>query len=163
MKASRITGLLAALLVVAGSAQAQFPTAVQSGVRVRVWLPEEYRQLDGPWRRQLLRGTVESVAGDTLHLSVPGSSAALAIPRASIKRLDISLGPPSRGASMAERAFAGAVGGAISTVILNETWPGGRYYHRTWRAAGAGAQWGAITGAIVGFVFPNERWRRARL
>jgi len=154
--------ILAALLVAHATAIAQFPAAVQPGARVRVWLPEPSRQMEGPWRRQLLRGTVESIAADTIRLVVPGTSGALAVPRASIKRIDLSLGT-HRGASMVERAFAGAAAGAISTVIINETWPGGRYYHRTWRAAGAGAQWGAISGAVVGLVFPHERWRRLRL
>jgi hypothetical protein len=151
--------LLVANVTIAG---AQFPSRVQPGTRVRVWLPEVSRQMEGPWRRQLLRGTVESIAADTLRLGIPGTLGTVAIPRSSIKHLEVSLGV-SRGASMVERAFGGAAAGAISTVIINETWPGGRYYHRTWRAAGAGAQWGAITGAITGLLFPNERWRRVKL
>ena len=105
---------------------------------------------------------MESVAADTLRLAIPGALGAVSIPRASMHRLDVSLGT-SRVASLVERAVGGAIGGALTSVIINETWPGGRYYHRDWRAAGAGAQWGAISGAVVGFVFPNERWRRLRL
>ena len=53
--------------------RAQFPADVHSGVRVRVWVPEPYRQMEGPVRRQLLRGTVETVTPDTLRLSIPGT------------------------------------------------------------------------------------------
>lgn len=49
---------------------AQFPEPVQSGVRVRVWVPEAWLQDGEPWRRQRLRGTVASVTADTLHLAV---------------------------------------------------------------------------------------------
>jgi hypothetical protein len=150
------------LATVTAIAHAQFPASLQPNARVRVWLREPARQMEGPWRRQLLRGTVESVAADTLRLTVPGTLGTLVVPRSSMTRVDVSQGT-SRVASLVERAVGGAVGGAISTVIINETWPGGRYYHRTWRAAGAGAEWGAIAGAVVGFVFPNERWRRVHL
>lgn len=44
---------------------AQFPAEVRPGARVRVWLPEPYRQEEGPARRQLLRGMVETVTGYT--------------------------------------------------------------------------------------------------
>ena len=58
-------------------AVAQFPSEVQPGTRVRVWLPETPRQREGPNRRQLLRGTVESVDG-SLRLRVPGTTGSLA-------------------------------------------------------------------------------------
>ena len=160
MKAARL--VVALVLLAPSLAAAQFPTTVQPGARVLVWLPDAYRQHDGPWHRQLLRGNVESVAGDTLRLTVPGATGSLVIARPEIRHLDLSLGV-SRGASLAERAVEGAFSGAITTVLINETWPGGRYYHRTWRAAGAGAQWGAIVGGVLGFVFPSERWRSVRL
>lgn len=145
-------------------AMAQLAGRVQQGERVRVWLPESYLQDNGPWRRQLLRGTVTSVSSDTLYLSVPGASGTLAVARPSIRRLDISRGRPSRVASAFERALAGAVVGAIATVIDNDPrgseWP---HFSREWRAAEEGAKWGAAFGAAVGFVFPTERWRRVRL
>src|SRR5687768_13627519 len=77
---------------------AQFPTDVEVGSRVRVWLPEAHRQADGPWHRQIVRGSVESIAGDTLRLSIPGAFGSVAVPRSSIRRLELSRGP-SRPAS----------------------------------------------------------------
>ena len=145
-------------------ASAQFPERVQSGTRVRVWIPESYMQKQGPWRRQQLRGTVASVTQDTLHLSVPGTNGTLAVARQSIRRLDISRGRPSRVASAVERAFSGAIIGAISVALDNDPhgseWP---HYSRDWRAAEEGAKWGAAIGAAVGFILPTERWGRVRL
>jgi hypothetical protein len=144
--------------------QAQFPSEVKPGARVRVWLPEPYRQEDGPARRQLLRGTVETVTPDTLRLSIPGTATLLAIPRSSVRRLQLSRGEPSRPASAIERAIGGALGGAISFAAMNDPRrSGGPHYRTDWRAAGVGAAWGAGFGAVVGFVFPHEQWRGVRL
>lgn len=146
------------------AARAQFPAEVRSGARVRVWLPEPYRQEDGPPRRQLLRGTVEGVTADTLRLSIPGTASALSIPRASVRRLQLSRGEPSRPASAIERAIGGAIGGAISFAAMNDPRrSGGPHYRTDWRAAGVGASWGAGLGAVVGLLFPHEQWRAVRL
>ena len=148
------------LLAAPRLADAQFPAEVQPGMRVRVWIPEPARQEEGPYRRQLLRGTVESVDGGTLRLRIPGSANSLAIPRASVRRLDVSRGV-DRGASMIERAAGGAIGGAITFALMNDPRRrGGPHYKRDWRAAGVGASWGAGIGAVVGLIFPHESWRR---
>jgi hypothetical protein len=145
-------------------ANAQFPASVQSGTRVRVWIPESRLQDQGPWRRQQLRGTVAVVTPDTLHLSIPGTVGTLAVSRYTVRRLDISRGRPSRVASAFERAAGGAVVGAISVALQNDPrnaeWPN---YSRDWRAAEEGAKWGAAFGAVVGLILPTERWRRVRL
>jgi hypothetical protein len=141
-------------------AEAQFPSEVQGGTRVRVWIPEPARQDQGPNRRQLLRGTVESVDPGMLRLRVPGTIGSLAIPRSSVRRLDISRGV-SRGASMIEGAVGGAIGGAILFGLLNDPRrSGGPHYRTDWRAAGVGAAWGGGIGAAIGFIWPHERWRR---
>jgi hypothetical protein len=156
---TRLLIVLGFFLVAPRLAQAQFPAAVQPGTRVRVWIPEPTRQEQAPDRRQLLRGTVESADG-TLRLRIPGSASSLAIPRASVRRLDVSLGV-SRGASAVERAVGGAIGGAITFALLNDPRRrGGPHYHRDWRAAGVGAAWGGGIGALIGFALPYERWRR---
>jgi hypothetical protein len=145
------------------TAGAQFPQRVQSGVRVRVWLPEAHQQESGPWRRQLLRATVSDVGTDALRLDVPGTAGSLTVARANIRRLDVSRGT-SRVASAFERAFGFAIVGAISAALRNDPgsdkWPN---YNRDWRAAEEGAKWGAAFGALVGFVLPTERWQRVRL
>jgi len=155
----RLGIVISFLLAAPALADAQFPAELQPGMRVRVWIPETTRQEQGPDRRQLLRGTVESVDG-TLRLRVPGTVGPLAIPRASVRRLDVSRGV-SRGASMLERAVGGAIGGAIAFALLNDPRrSGGPHYRTDWRAAGVGAAWGGGIGAVVGLAFPHERWRR---
>jgi hypothetical protein len=142
---------------------AQLPTDLPSGARVRVWLPESYPQIEGPVRRQLLRGAVESVSPDTLRLSVPGAFGVLSIPRGSVRRLELSQGV-SRPASAIERAIAGAIGGAIFHALMNDPKrTGGPHYRTDWRAAGVGAAWGAGIGATIGFILPHERWHRVRM
>jgi hypothetical protein len=142
---------------------AQFPEDVRVGARVRVWVPERYRQEDGPARRQLLRGTVAALTADTLHLSIPGTAGSVAVPRGTVRRLQLSRGV-SRPVSAIERAVGGAVGGAVSWALLNDPRrSGGPHYRTDWRAAGVGAAWGAGIGAVTGLLFPHERWRRVRL
>lgn len=139
---------------------AQFPAEIHTGTRVRVWIPEPNRQEHAPERRQLLRGSVESVDGSVLRLRVPSTVGSLAIPRASVRRLDVSRGV-SRGVSMVERAVGGAIGSAILFALLNDPdRSGGPHYRTDWRAAGVGAAWGGGIGAAVGFIWPYERWRR---
>jgi hypothetical protein len=153
--------IVAYLVVVPQLAAAQsFPTEVQPGARVRVWLPEPVRQGQAPERRQLLRGNVESVDRGVMRLSVPGSMGSLTIPRSAVRRLDVSRGV-SRAASVAERAVGGAISGAILYALLNDPKrTGGPHYRTDWRAAGVGAAWGGGIGAVIGFVFPFERWDR---
>lgn len=156
----RLLIVIGFLLSAPGLALAQFPAEVQPQSRVRVWIPETTRQEEGPHRRQLLRGAVESVDAATLRLRVPGTAGSLAIPRASVRRLDVSRGV-SRAASMFERAAGGAIGGAISFALLNDPRrSGGPHYRTDWRAAGVGAAWGAGIGAVIGLAFPHERWHR---
>lgn len=156
---TRLLMVIGLLLAAPRLAIAQFPTEVRPGTRVRVWIPEPSRQEEGPYRRQLLRGTVESVDG-TLRLRVPGTTGSLAIPRAAVRRLDVSRGV-SRGASAVERAVGGAIGGAITYALLNDPRRrGGPHYRTDWRAAGVGAAWGGGIGAVIGFAFPHERWHR---
>ena len=154
---------LAFLAIASSVATAQFPERVRPGVRVRVWLPDDHPQDNTPWGRQLLRGTVSEIEGDVLRLTVPGASGTLAVSRPGIRRLDVSLGR-NRAASMFERAVGFAIVGAITAALENDPdgsrWPS---HESGWVAAGQGAAWGAGIGAVVGLIWPTERWRRVRL
>jgi hypothetical protein len=158
-----VAAALALLAGLPGALAAQFPADVNVGTRIRVWMPEPRRQAEGPLRRQLLRGTVAAFSSDTLRLSVPGAIGTLAIPRASVRRIEVSRGL-SRPASAFERAVGGAIAGAASWASLNDPRRrGGPHYRTDWRAAGVGASWGAGVGALGGFLWPSERWRRVRM
>jgi hypothetical protein len=155
---------ISALLYVPSLASAQFPADIQPGVRVRVHLPEAYRQATTPSNRQALRGIVESISQDTLRLTVPGAGGTLSVATGSIRRLEMSRGAPSRTVSAIEQALGGAMSGAIALAIANDEygsdWP---HYRSDWRAAGVGAAIGGGAGALIGLLFPTERWRRVRL
>lgn len=158
----RIVCVLGILVFLPATAAAQFPSEVHTGARVRVWLPEPYMQAEGPARRQLLRGVVESVGRDSMRLAVPRAGT-LSIPRSSIRRIEVSRGT-SRIATAVERAVGGAIGGAITFGLMNDPKrTGGPHYRTDWRAAGVGAGWGAGIGAVLGFIAPVEQWRRVRL
>ena len=149
------------LLVSPWIAAAQFPSSVQPGTRVRVWIPEPRRQTEGPFKRQLVRGTVESVDHGTLRLTVPNTSGSLAISRSSIKRLDVSRGAPNPFTSAIERGIGGAIGGAILFGVTNDPQNRtGPHYNTDWRAAGVGAAWGGGIAFVFGLIFPHEQWKR---
>jgi hypothetical protein len=131
-------------------------------MRVRVWVRDPFRQMDGPSHRQLLRGTVESVDANALRLAVPGTTGSLDIARASVRRIEVSRGV-SRPASMVERAVGGAIATAVTFALMNDPKrTGGPHYRTDWRAAGVGASWGGGIGAALGVLFPHESWRRVR-
>ena len=158
-----LAAALVGLTTAPNALRAQFPSEVQVGARVRLWLPEPYRQAEGPVRRQLLRGTIEGVTADTLRLSIRGAAGPIAIPRGSVRRLEVS-GGVSRPASAVERAVGGAIGGAVTWALMNDPRrKGGPHYRTDWRAAGVGASWGGGIGAVTGLLFPHEHWRRVRL
>lgn len=160
----RLAGVLTSIALLPSAAIAQLSENVQAGTRVRVWMPESFRQPEGPWHRQQLRGSVDGWTRDTLRLAMPGATGTLAIPFSSIRRLEVSRGAPSRFGSAVERAVGGAIGGAISYALLNDPRrSGGPHYRTDWRAAGVGAAWGAGIGAVAGIILPFEQWRRVRL
>lgn len=158
-----VTAALLGAIVAPATLHAQFPDQVRVGARVRVWLPEPYRQSEGPARRQLLRGDVQAVSTDTLHVSIPGAAGTVAIPRTAIRRMQVSRGA-SRPVTAIERAIGGAIGGAVTYALMNDPRRrGGPNYRTDWEAAGVGAGWGAGIGAVTGLLFPHEQWRRVRL
>jgi hypothetical protein len=114
------------LTLAAASLDAQISRRVQSGTRVRLWLPEAQQQENGPWRRQLLRATVTNVSADSLQLEIPGITGSLSIAGNDIHRIDVSRGT-SRVASAFDRAFGLAIVAAISVAIDNDpyakSWP----------------------------------------
>jgi hypothetical protein len=161
--ALRTFALLAAIAM-PGAMHAQFPADIQAGARVRAWVPESYRQREGPVKRQLLRGTVASVVADTMYLAIPGTVGTVAVPRATIRKMQLSQGEPSRVLSAIERAMGGALGGAVTYAMMNDPRRrGGPHYRTDWHAAGVGAAWGAGFGAVYGLVVPHEHWKRVRL
>lgn len=154
---------LVALTAAPAALRSQDLREIPAGTRVRLWLPESQRQQEGPWQRQLLRGTLAGVESDTLRLTIAGAANPVAVPRTSVRRLEVSRGV-SRPVSAVERALGGALGGAILFGLMNDPRrTGGPHYSTDWQAAGVGAAWGAGFGALTGLLFPYERWHRVKL
>ena len=139
----------------------QWPSAITVGARVQARLPELQYQFDGR-RGLLIRGRVTALTLDTLYLAVTDSLGPLAVPRRLIQHLDYSRGVPSRSASAARRGLLAGAGAALLFALLNdaEEEPGRM---NAGSAALLGAGVGLTTGAVLGALFPHERWKRVRL
>jgi hypothetical protein len=140
---------------------AQWPPAIAPGARVQARLPEVQYQFSGS-RGHPIRGRVTALTADTLYLAVTDSVGPLAIPRRLIQRLDRSRGVPSRGASAVRRGLLAGAGTALLFALLNDFDEPPRRMS-TESAALFGAGFGLATGAVLGAVFPRERWKRVRL
>jgi hypothetical protein len=142
-------------------AGAQWPGEIVPGARVQARLPEAQFQPAGR-RGHLLRGRVTRLAPDTLYLAVTDSVGPLAIPRAFIERLDLSRGVPSRTSSALVHGLKSAAAMALILALWNELEEEPNQTS-TGTAALIGGGVGFATGALVGALRPQERWRRVRL
>jgi hypothetical protein len=140
---------------------AQWPSDIAPGMRVQAHLPEVQYQFAGR-RGHPIRGRIMALTADTLYLAVTDSVGPLAVPRRLIQRLEWSRGVPSRAASAARRGLVAAVGTTLLFALLNDMDEPPRRMS-TESAALFGAGFGLTTGAVLGAVFPRERWKRVRL
>ena len=145
----------------AAHARAQWPPEIVPGARVQARLPEAQFQPSAR-RGHLLRGRVAGLATDTLYLAVTDSVGPLAIPRHLIERLERSRGVPSRASSALLRGLQAGAAMALVLVLWNELEEGSDRTS-TGTAALVGGGVGFATGALVGALRPQERWRRVRL
>ena len=131
------------------------------GDRARVMVAEEQRQSETPaLRAQLLRGSVTRVGRDTIYLKPGGGIGEIAISFAAIRRVDRSLGVPSR--------LASAIGKGLALGLLSSLFAG-LGYDDGWRwhsvdSRGEAFLWGGVvgfaSGAVLGAIWPTERWKR---
>lgn len=158
----RFTHALAALLIGLPSLLgAQWPSELTVGARVRAHLPEAQYQPDAR-RGHLLRGRIAALADDTLYLAITDSVGPLALPRPLIQRLDLSRGVPSRGVSaLREGVTLGIVGAATGLVVFSLLDAPNDADAGEVALIYAGINFGV--GAILGALFPRERWGRVRL
>lgn len=156
-------------LVSATGAGAQFtasyvvPAPVDSGARIRVSVASDVRQT-WPFAARVHRfqATVQAISPDTLYVEVPNAVGRVAVPRASIRWLEVSLGKPSRLARAIELGIMGAVIVGARARAAHED-PETRRYDTAWKAFAVGAALGFGAGVYFGARQPSERWAVARL
>jgi hypothetical protein len=138
------------------------PVPVNVGDRIRVRLESPPDAPDRYARLQELRGAVTAISALDVAFQVHPDASPLTVPFSAIRRLDVSKGIRSR----AHNALVWAAGGAV---LGGVSW----YYQNDFRASpGFGDDWdsvyvsaaiGAVGGAIMGALWPQERWRKLRL
>jgi hypothetical protein len=135
--------------------------AVETGARIRVSVVSAYRQSPFDSRTERLRGTLRAFTAETLYLELPNVMGSLAIPRASIRELEMSLGT-SRWRRALKAGSIGAVIFGLRMWVAHED-PKSHQFHEDWQAAAVGGALGFGAGAWYGSRWPAERWRIARL
>lgn len=126
--------------------------------------------------------TVVSVKADTLHLAAGRTQYPVALARASLQRLDVSLGPGPRWPGMAKGAGVGVLVGAAAGVAYasltdvdcgflgcgqptdeDRQREAREDDRRRWKYTVIGAAAGAIYGAFRGAKKRGDRWKRVSL
>lgn len=151
------------------TAHAQFsasyvvPTPVDTGARVRVSVASEFRQT---WplaaRAHRFQGMLRAVSADTLYLELPNVVGRVAVPRTSIRLLEVSTGRPSRWMRAIEWGTLGAMIFGARVVAAHQD-PETRQYSSAWTAFAVGASMGFAAGAYFGGRRPSEGWAMARI
>ena len=146
------TGLMA---VFAPPAAAQEVPPLTPGARVRVWAPE--------LRDHKQAGTLVELRGDTLFLRAERQADTLRIPRASVTRLDVSVGRRRHAAVGALVGFlSGAGGGALAGYLIGgpgQNCDGGCGGLGALVGGAFGAGGGLLIGTIVGVSITTDRWK----
>jgi len=140
---------------------AQEARVAAAGSRVRVSIPGVTRRWPFGDGSDNLEGSVSSISVDTLYLVLSRAMSPIAIPRSSIRRVEISLGPSPRGHAVLGGIVGAAILGLRMYVVDQE--PNTQRFPAHWQAGAVGGALGFAVGAWIGARVPNERWRVVRL
>lgn len=155
--------LCCAALVMVGvdssGAGAQEARELEPGQRVRITIERQAAHVEGYPRWQLLRGTLLRIGPDTVTLQLHPDASPLSLARPAVRKMEMSLGVPSRLESALRRGFEMAALGALEWALLDALYDD-PFSESTWQAAGVGAGFGMAFGIAVGALRPLERWRR---
>jgi hypothetical protein len=139
------------------------PALVDTGARVRVSVASGVRQT---WplaaRVHRFQATVRAISAETLYVEVPNTVGRVAVPRGSIRWLEVSLGRPSRWEKAIEVGLVCAVIFGARLRAAHED-PETRQFNAAWKAVAVGAGIGFAAGVYFGGRQPSERWAVARL
>jgi hypothetical protein len=106
--------------------------------------------------QQFLYGTLSSVYADSLTLQLRAGTAPMRISAAAIDRFYASRGVPSQRESAIRGAARGALVGAAMGFVMHTLIGDGL------GVIGTAALQGTL-GGVVGYLLPQERWRRVKL
>jgi len=151
--------VLVTIYLCSSTAAAQWPSDLRPGTRIQVMLPEAEFQNRGP-RGHFLRGRLESIGTDSLHVRITDSLPAVAVPHTLIRRLYISRGVPGRLENGLRTGLFWGVLYGVTTAVLMEL--GNSDGRSTGEALAVGGSIGFGTGFVFGTIFPIERWGRVR-
>jgi hypothetical protein len=144
--------VVAASLAAEPQGGAQSIADLPSGARVRITLPDSVRQAPLIPKTRILIGSLVRATTDTIWVDVAGPDT-LRLPRAALRRIDVSRGV-SRARSAAEQGlFVGAMVG-----LLRVSTDDGEVHRRAIGFAALGAAFGGVLGAWQ----PYEHWRAVR-
>lgn len=115
--------------------------------RVRVLLAPEARSVEGYFAPNFLRGDLISVTPDSITLKPHNDASPVSIANDGIRQLDIS-----RGVSRTRSALKTGLQGALAWYILSA--------HEYEEDALLWAGGGFALGAVIGAIWPQERWKR---
>jgi hypothetical protein len=105
---------------------------------------------------------LRALSADSLYLELPNVVGRVAVLRASIRRLEVSIGRPSRWMRAVEWGTIGAMIFGARVVAAHQD-PETRQYSSAWTAFAVGASMGFAAGAYFGGRQRSERWAMARL
>ena len=160
----RRAGILACIMLVSALDLAAQEPPAPVGARVRLTLPEPGPHRFGVRpREQWLVGELVAVTPDTLAIRPHPVLAPIAVPRTTVRRLEISRGAPSRWRTAAVDAVGGALVGLLWGHVLYDADLRGPHFDSGARARATGAVSGAVGFAALGALFPREQWRRVSL
>lgn len=149
-----------ASLALAFDASAQRGDTLQVGVRYRITLPDFPDRPDpqlAPSR--WLTGTFVGRRGDSVLVQPHPTTGVVAVPLASIDRLERSRGISRLGGAL-ENGIAGAAFGALFAAVFYDRYVHSNGFETRGRAAGTVAAYVGGSAFIASALFPTERWRR---
>lgn len=147
-------------LLTAAPAAAQFPDEIGKGARVRLVLADSSARASSQ-RKDFVVGTVTERAPDTLYLRLHNASGTLAVPRSTVRILDLSLGQaPKKERAITFAAQYGALGvlAGLGLRAMRES--------STRGSRSSAAVVGGLIGLGVGVYYgtrPVEQWREVPL
>jgi hypothetical protein len=152
----------------AAPARAQFsasyvvPAPVDTGARVRVSVASDVRQT-WPFASRVHRfqGVIRALTADTLYVELPNTVGGVAVPRASIRWLEVSLGRSRLARAIEVGIISAVIFGARLAAVHQD--PETRRFDSAAQAFAVGAAMGFAAGAYFGSRLPSERWAPARL